>query len=202
MANNYETIASSYHEAAHTIVGLAHLIYIDNVSISEGNGGDTNYLIYHVDNTNDQSLKRLIIMSELRTVYAGLVGEKIFYEDICGSHLFPMHLKNGSSFDISTGAAIIRKYKLADAGEKTYALKQEIKHDCHKFLDKHWESVKIVAHALYRKKKMNFSELKYLLTRNNEHKDFWKDKFKKIKLIYDEEKQVSEKVVKNLITSK
>lgn len=200
---DYEMIASAYHEASHTIAALANFVLIDAVRIAWDKGGDTFYSIqYHADETEDPILKKLIVMAELRTIYAGLVGEKIYYKQICGSNKFPAHLKIGSSSDMKVGSDLIRRYKLANPGKETHQLKQDVRQDMEKFLYKHWETVKLLAHTLYRKKKLNFTELKYLLTRAKEDKDFWKDKFKRIKMIYEAKSELSEKVVKNLISSK
>lgn len=201
-ANDYGLIATSYHEAAHTIVGLAHLLMIDRVDVVDSQEGNTLYVIHHADEANDDHLKKIIVMSEVKTIYAGLVGEKMYYKDICGSGKFPMHLKNGSSIDTTLASKLIRKYKLANSGKATFKLKQDIRVEVEKFLVRHWESVKAVAHALYKKKKLNFVELKYLLTRIPEEKDFWKDKFKTIKIIYAEENDITTKAVRNLISTK
>lgn len=200
-ASDYELIASAYHEAAHTIVGLANLLYVDKVSITINQGGDTDYFVFEADNTKDEWLKRMVLMAEVKTIYAGLVGEKMYYKDICGSINFPSHLKNGSSIDTSMASKLIRKYRLARSGAETFELKQDIRVEVEKLLITHWEAVKTVAHALYRKRKLSFSELKYMLVRTEE-KDYWRDKLKKIKTIYEDKNGLCEKVVKNLISSK
>lgn len=196
-ASDYELIASAYHESSHTIVGLANLLFIDDVSITIDNGGDTNYFMYLTEQTINSSLKKIIALSELKTIYAGLVGEKIYYRDVTGSHLFPMFLKIGSSMDTAMGSDIIRKNNLANSGNDTYLLKNNIKEELEKFLIEHWQSVKDIAHALYKRKKLRFSELKYILIRG-EDGDFWKDRFKKIKLLHND-KCLSEKTVKEII---
>jgi hypothetical protein len=201
-ANDYGLIATSYHEASHTIVALGHLIMVDMVNIIDSQEGYTHYDIHNVDQAHDEKLKNILLMSEIKTFYAGLVGEKMYYKDICGSGKFPMHLKNGSSEDTSRASKLIRKYKLAEGGKNTFALKQEIREEVEKFLINHWEAVKTVAHALYKKKKLGPAELKYLLTRIPEDKDFWKEKFKTMKIIYDEKNDLSTKVVRSLISSK
>ena len=202
-ANDYGLIATSYHESAHTIVGLANLLKIDNVNVIDSQEGSTFYLMYQADDAKDDAvLQEILVMSEVKTICAGLVGERMYYRDICGSSKFPMHLKNGSNIDTAAISKLFRKYHLANSGKATYNLKQEIREDVEKFLIEHWEAVKVVAHALYKKKKLSFSELKYLLIRLPEDKEFWKDKFKTIKVLYDEKNDLSTKVVRNLISSK
>lgn len=201
-ANDYGLIATSYHEAAHTIVGLANLIMINDVIVIDSQEGTTNYYLYRPEETEDEHIREILLKSELKTVYAGLVGEKMYYKDICGSSAFPTHLKIGSSIDTQIASKLIRKYQLANAGKATFKLKEEIREEVKKILIRHWEAVKIVAHALYKKKKLSFIELKYLLTRTLQDKDFWKDKFKTMKIIYAEENDITTKIVRNLISAK
>jgi hypothetical protein len=200
-SSDYELIATSYHESAHAIVALANLVCVDDVSITINEGGDTNYCLFEADLAIDENVKNIVLMSELKTIYAGLVGEKMYYRDICGNRKFPMHLKIGSSIDMCAASKIIRKYKLAPSGKLTMKLKEDIRIEVERFLIRHWESVKLIAHTLYKKKKLNFFELKYILSRSKD-KEFWKDKFKKIKIIYEDEEELTEKVVKSVINSK
>lgn len=201
-SSDYELIASAYHEAAHTIVALANLVLVDKVSITVDMGGDTFYSCYHADNTESEILKKLIVIAEIKTIYAGLVGEKMYYRDISGNTKLPMHLRIGSSSDNKVGSNLIRKYKLAKSGKETVLLKRHIKDEAEKFLLKHWSAVKAVAHSLYKKKKLNTAELKYILIRNIDDKDFWKEIFKKIKILYEQKKDLSEKTLRSLISSK
>ncbi len=201
-ANDYGLIATSYHESSHAIVALINLLMIYNVDIIDSQEGNAQYFIHHADQTEDDNLTNILALAEVKTIYAGLVGEKMYYKDICGSSKFPMHLKNGSAEDTNIAAKLIRKYRLANSGPATFKLKQDIKEEVERLLVRHWEAVKIVAHALYKKKKLDFSELKYLLSRIPQDKDFWKDKFKTIKIIYDEESDISTKRVRNLISTK
>jgi hypothetical protein len=126
----------------------------------------------------------------------------MYYRDICGDATFPMNLRIGSSSDNKAASSIIRKYNLAKPGKNTILLKAEVKNDIEKFLANHWGAVKIVAHALYKKKKLGLQELRYMLSRSPEDKEFWKDTFSKIKIIYNEKNNLSEKAVKSLISTK
>lgn len=201
-SSDYELIASAYHEAAHTVVALANLVLVDNVSVAVNFGGDTLYSSLHADYIEDNELKKLIVLAEIRIFYSGLVGEKIFYMDICGNPKIPMSLKIGSSEDNKEASFLIRKYSISKPGKETFELKKNIKSEIEKFLYNHWGSIKIIAHSLYKRKKLNYSEIKYLLSRSPDDKEFWKDKFKKIKIIHNENKKLSEKIVKKIISSR
>jgi hypothetical protein len=201
-SNDYGLIATSYHEASHTIVGLASLILIEDVTVVDSQEGTTNYFRYHAGDADTNNLKKILATSEIKTIYAGLVGEKMYYKDICGSSKFPMHLKEGSSIDTSIASQLIRRYNLAASGKPTFEFKQHIREEVERILIRHWQAVKVVAHALYKKKKLNSQELKYLLVRIPQDKEFWKDKFKTMKIIYDEDNDLSMKMVRNLISTK
>jgi hypothetical protein len=126
-----------------------------------------------------------MLILELQAIYAGLIGEKLYYKEICGSDKFPMHLRIGSSYDLNLASQIIRKNNLAASGKRTRILKKGIQLDVEQILRKHWEVVKIVAHALFKKRKLSFDELKSIIIKKTDDKDFWKDKFKKIKMIHN-----------------
>lgn len=199
---DYDLIAMSYHEACHTVIALYNYLQVYNVNVMtpKRSDGNTNFFIYD-EIVKDEELKKIFSIFEIQTMYAGLVGEKIYYKDICGSSKFPMHLKKDSAYDIGIASSIIRKNDLATPGKKTFLFKKEIQFDVEKILIEHWDAVKEIAHSVYRKKRLSFDELKYILTRKTEHKDFWKDKFRKMKIIYDNNKP-TEEVVKELVFRK
>jgi hypothetical protein len=199
-ANDYYLIASSYHEASHTVMGLYNLILINDVSIVRGQGGNTNYVTYEAKEFNDVELQRVVFLTELQLIYAGLIGEKLYYQDICGSIRFPQHLRVGSSADMKMAYAIIRDNKLSLPGAETSKLKNDLIKYVETFLTENWEAIKIIAHSLYKKKKLSFDELKYLLTRNSINKELWKDKFKKINFIHTRKKDLLEAEIKKLLT--
>ena len=51
-------------------------------------------------------------------------------------------------------------------------------------LKENWDAVTVVAHALFKKKRLNFDELKMLLTTKTESKEFWKEQFAIINNFY------------------
>jgi hypothetical protein len=163
-------------------------------------GGLTEYsTILDYDTVEDNELLIKLIHSELKNLYAGLIGEKIYYADICGSHRFPAHLRAGASGDITEAYNLIRKYSIASPGKNTSLLKKSIENEVKSILIMHWDEVKIIAHALYKKKKLSFDDLKNLLCRKIKNKAFWKAKFKEIEVINHDTIQLSEKDIKKKI---
>jgi hypothetical protein len=198
-SDDYFFIATNFHEASHTITGLHNYFQVYDVSILMPTirEGTTNFYIFDVD--KDEELKQIFFIFELQTIYAGLIGEKIYHKDITGSDKFPSHLKNGAASDINQAATLIRKNNLAKPGKNTFLLKKRIQNDVEQLLLEHWDAVRVIAHALYKKKKLNFDELKKLLTTKTNHNDFWKDRFKKIKTIYSDNSIADDDVVKDLV---
>jgi len=204
---DYDLIAMAHHEAGHVVCALHNFMYVNDASVMTPNKkeGSTNFIIYgYYDEYNDstvedQDLHKILLIFEIQTLYAGLIAEKMYYKDICGSHKFPNHLKNGSSYDTGLASSLIRKNKLAQPGKQTFLLKKQIQYDVEQILAEHWDAVKVVAHFLYQKKRLTFDEMKYALSRRTERKDFWKDKFKKIKLIHNDKIHPTEEFVKDLV---
>lgn len=204
---DYDLIAMSHHESGHIICALHNFMYVHDANVMTPNKreGSTNFYAYGYfeefnDSTvEDEELHKILLIFEIQTLYAGLIAEKMYYKDICGSNKFPNHLKNGSSYDTELASALIRKNKLAAPGKQTFLLKKQIRYDVELMLTEHWDAVKVVAHFLYQKKRLTFDEMKYALTRRTGHRDFWKDRYKKINLIHNDKTHPTEEVVKNLV---
>lgn len=201
--SDYDKISASYHEASHTLIGLSNFFDISKVSLTTENKEDHGNTFF--DNleilNNNQELTKLLITNEVQFLYAGMEGEKIYYQDICGSASFPRHLKKGSWEDIEKASRLIRKNDLAETGKTTSDFKKKLQERNKEFLLEHWDDIKLIAHSLYKKKTLYFDDLKYILTRNSSHKDFWKEKFKKIKLLHEND-DLEIEIIKTLISPK
>jgi hypothetical protein len=57
-----------------------------------------------------------------------------------------------------------------------------------------------VAHALYKKKRLNFEELKNVLTRKTKNKFMWKEKYKQIELLYNHRNELKEAELKVILS--
>lgn len=200
-AFDYNLIAMSFHEAGHVVCALNNYLYVYNANVMTltRHEGNTNFYVYGCDAVDDEELHKILLIFELQAMYAGLIAEKLYYKDICGSSKFPMHLRIGSSYDTKLASKIIRKNNLVAPGKKTFLFKKQVQYDVEQFLAEHWDAIRVVAHFLYKKKRLTFDELKYLLTRRTEHKDFWKSKFKKIKMIHNDNNMPTEEIVKDLV---
>lgn len=198
---DYELIAMSYHEAGHVVCALLNYLCVVNTNVMtpKRREGNTEFYIYGNDEVEDEELRKMLLIFELQAVYAGLISEKMYYKDICGSSKFPMHLRIGSSYDNASASKIIRNNNLAEPGKKTFLFKKQVQYDVERLLSEHWNAVKVIAHYLYKKKRLTFDELKFVLTRRTENKDFWKERFKKIKFIHNEKNPSAEVIVKDLV---
>jgi len=204
-AHDYELIAMCYHEAGHAVIGIFNSLKVAEVKIIDDNKdleGWTywdNPIDLDSENVEDNNLLNLIVCNELETLVAGITAERIYYKDICGSEKLPRILKAGSSQDISEVSKCIKKYELALSGPPRTVLKNKITDITKKTLLDHWDAVKAVAHELYRKRNLNFEEIKIILTKKTKTNSLWKEKYKLINIIFDD-KQRSHDDIKILLS--
>jgi hypothetical protein len=189
VTHTHELIATSYHEAGHTVYALLHFMKINLVRVYQDKktkrmDGFTLYDSPPVETIQDEILKAERIQSEIALSYAGLISEKYQFKLHSGSDKFPSVL-NGSFCDLSEASELIKKYQVAPPGRKRYNYKKRVIRKVTKELQQNWDAVTLVAHALFQKKKINFLDLKTLLTKKSEHKEFWREQFKIIGNFYD-----------------
>lgn len=203
-AKDYELIALAYHEASHAIIATFHFMKISSIRISnekEMDGLTEWENFFHAEYIiQDLQLQKLMISNEIDVFYAGFVGEKIYYKDISGSERFPQTLKYGSENDIAKASNLIKKYSLALPGKDRSKLKKSIQSDISRLLIENWDAVKAVAHALYQRRKLNFDDLKLILTKKTKNKLLWKEKYKQIELLYEHKEKINESELKIIIS--
>jgi len=207
VANNnvafiHNLISTSYHEAGHTIYGLLHLARIESVQVMPFGknkvSGFTHFDFLTASDVQSNDLLTYIVKSEICLIYAGLTAEKFHFKTISGSDTLPIFLKDGSSDDTKNAAKLIKKYKLATPGKQRYKLKKKLISNTLKELQDNWNSVSIIAHGLFQKKRLYYSDIKSLLI-NNDDKKFWKDQFKIIDNIYENYKVLDEKELRSIL---
>lgn len=205
-ARTHDLISTAHHEAGHTIYGLLKLIKIESVQVytDEHNriSGYTHYNFFDSVDFDDKDISLFMINSEISIKYSGLIAEKYHYKTISGSDRFPMFLKDGSSDDTLAAAKLFRQHDIVSPGRKRYRYKKKLIEDTLKELQMYWESVVLVAHNLFQKKRLYFSDLKNLLIRKSEYKEFWKMQFKAIEHIYKSYDKLDEKDFKIILTER
>jgi ATP-dependent Zn protease len=200
----HDLISTSYHEAGHTIYGLLHGMNVESVQVFENKktkriDGITYYNPPELDEIQDEQLKLALAESEVCLCYAGLISEKKLFKSISGLDSFPMFLKNGSSTDIAEALSIIIKFNLAEPGLKRYQYKKKLIKKINQELTEHWDAVTAVAHSLNNKKRINFFELKELLIKKTNHREFWKQKFKIQEKLYINRTDLDEIKIKSIL---
>lgn len=203
ITQTHEFISTSYHEAGHTIYGLVKGFKIESVCIFENKKskrieGFTHYIGPNIV-PNDEDLQFYILNTEICLRYAGLVAEKCHFKKISGSDKFPLFLRDGSSDDTLTAAAQINSYNLAPSGRKRYAYKKKLIKETQESIENHWDSVTDVAHALFKKKTLTYEDLRKILMRNPKTKKYWKEQFKNISYIYENESALDENNLKYIL---
>ena len=189
VTHTHELISTSHHEAGHTIYALLHFMTIHSVKVFPGKKtkrieGFTHYDSLDYANLDSAELTVERLNAEVGLSYAGLIAEKYQYKLHSGSDKFPSFL-DGSSKDLREASEIIKKYNIAPPGRKRYNYKKRMVRQVARELQEHWDAVTAVAHALFQKKRLNFNDLKNILTKKTEHKEFWKERMKAIKIFYD-----------------
>ena len=132
--------------------------------------------------------------------YAGLIAEKSLFRSISGSRKTPMFISDGSTEDNKGARALIKKYNLAPPGPKRAALKAQIMREVQGKLHDHWYDVTLIAHALFEHRKLSEFDLEELLTKRSRNKKFWKEQFKNIKHIYENNEDLDEKELKSILS--
>jgi ATP-dependent Zn protease len=200
----HELISTAYHEAGHAVYGLIHYINIGPVLVFEDRKskrihGFTHYEPAVLAEIQDVILFNDRLYSEIGLSYAGLVAEKRHFKMMSGSDKFPMFLREGSSNDFSEAACLFEKYNLSEPGRKRYNHKQKIIKTIDRELQKHWDAVTLIAHSLFKKKKISAFEIKELLIKKSHDKDFWKQKFKIHEQLYNNSETLDEKNIKYIM---
>jgi hypothetical protein len=212
LSHNFERINACYHESGHAISGLLNFIMIYSISVAAkhdrrtwDNLGTVHYEVLldveFIKENEQPVLFRRLLENEIQINYAGLAAEKIFYKEIVGTYHLPMIIKFGSYFDRDNAAELVKKYNLAPAGKKRHLLKKELYNRTQQELEQHWGDVKLLAHGLYKKNKLTFSDIKDILGKKSEYKEFWKKRLKEIETCFKRAKTAPD-VVADIILSR
>jgi ATP-dependent Zn protease len=202
--NTHELISTAYHEAGHTVYGLLHNINIESVLVfadkkTKRINGFTHYHPSDLVQIQDPELLNDRLHAEICLSYAGLVSEKRYFKMISGSDKLPMFLREGSSNDLSEAAGLFEKYNLSEPGHKRYNYKQKLIKQIDLELQENWIAITVIAHALFKKKRLSFIEIKDLLIRKAGNKEFWKKQFKILDQLYGNAEPLDEKNIKSIL---
>lgn len=203
VALTHDFISTSHHEAGHTVYGLLHFMIIYSVSIFQNKQnkrveGFTHYDSPEIEEIKSHKLLMERLRAEIGLSYAGFVAEKYQYKLHSGSDKFPSCL-DGSSDDQQEASELIKKYNLASPGRQRHNYKKRMIREVTRELRKHWDAVIVVAHALFRKKRLSFANLRSLLTTKTENKEFWKKQFKIISRYYNSNNEFDEDAFMSMI---
>lgn len=111
-----------------------------------------------------------------------------------------MFLRDGSSDDTLSAAALIRQYNISPPGKKRYSYKKKKINEVLHSLKDYWDDVTLLAHRLFRKKRMSFIDIKNLLIKHSPNKKFWKEQLKIISDLFDKNMHLDEKYLKHTLS--
>jgi hypothetical protein len=206
VTKTHEFISTSYHEAGHTIYALLHAMKVSSVSVFENKKLKRVHGITYYDypsefeSIQDPSLLNALVRADVGMSYAGLIAEKSLFKSISGSHKTPMFISDGSAEDNKGAREMIKKYNLAPPGPKRAAYKAKVMREVQHELHSNWDAVTIVAHALFRHRKLTYQDLQELLTKGSRNKKFWKEQFKRISYFYDNSEHLDENDLKSILS--
>ena len=206
ISRTHEMISTSYHESGHAVYSLLYGLRVSSVCIFENkkNNRIEGFCYYETPNLlkiQDINLLYSLLNYEIGIKYAGLTAERYFFKIISGSDKFPIFLRDGSSDDTLSAAAIIRQYNVAPPGKKRYEFKKKKIKQVLQDLTNYWDDVTLLAHALFSKKKISFSDIKKLFLKKSPNKKFWKNKFKDIANVFEKNLSLDEKDLKIIFDS-
>jgi hypothetical protein len=200
----HDLISTSYHEAGHIIYGTLHGINMGTVCVFKSKNSNAvsgkSYYELELSDIQDPVLFDDRLHALIGLSYAGFVAEKSHFKMISGSDKFPMFLKDGSSDDFSEATALFEKYNLSEPGRKRYNYKQKLIRTVGQELQENWDAVTLVAHGLFKSKRIVIQELKELLTKKSENKDFWRKKFKVLEELYGNSEPLDEKDIRSILS--
>jgi len=207
LAIEFQAITTAFHEAGHTIAALLNYSEVSAVAVEIDHnkklGEDLGYTHYDPaissEDIEDSHFQINLVLAEICINYAGLAAEKLFYKEICGTDQLPMFVKHGSYQDRNVASSLIKKYNLAAPGKKRYAFKKKIFSQTQRTLFLYWGDVKLIAHALFERKKLYHQDLKELLSKKSINKKYWKEQFKKITILFDTNEELHERDIKKLM---
>jgi hypothetical protein len=208
ITKTHEFISTSYHEAGHAVYALLHLMRVGTVSVFENKKlkrvhGFTYYdYISDLDSIRDPELLNILVRAEIGVSYAGLIAEKSLFKSISGSNQTPMFISDGSTEDNRAARELLTKYSLAPPGPKRSLYKKKIAREIQNELHANWDAVTLIAHALFKRRKLSFEDLQILLTEKSKNKKFWKEQFKNINYFYDNSDNLDEKDLRSILFKK
>jgi hypothetical protein len=191
VTTTYELISTAHHEASHAVFAFLHFMPASLVSIYEnkqfkridgltiwGYSDDFSHI-------KDSDLLKRLIKAEIGILYAGLIAEKILFKQISGCDQVPFFIKQGSSDDNKAAAKLVKDHNLAPAGRKRWDYKQKICREVATELNDNWDAVSVIAHALFKNRRLDYKEMQELLTKKTKDKKFWRARFKQINSFFD-----------------
>ena len=175
--NNYEEISTAYHEAGHVIYALLCFSKVEKVKVISHNEAYVYYNVPEYWATNNKQKQLALIKKEISIRYAGVLSEKIFYENLHGNQNLPISIRIGSSIDFKDVSKLLNKYKIKTPGKERSKFKNKIKNKVQKELKSNWNSIALIANCLLKYKELNYNKIKSLLSKVSKK---WISIFKKI----------------------
>lgn len=178
IVTNYQDISTCYHEAGHIICALLSFCEVSSAEIKSAEEAYTYYDCPNIDTTQSR-LRLSLIKKEIGIRYAGVLSEKIFFENLHPTDKMPISIRIGSSDDFKTASDILKKYNISKPGKQRSKFKNKIKTNINSKLKNNWQDVALIANLLLDKKKITYNKIKNCLLKKSSSKK-WNKIFLKI----------------------
>lgn len=196
-------IDTSYHEAAHVIVGSLFHIKVEScwINLDNPDSGWTDVRFIYPDKALNEKINNYLINGSIYFNYAGLITDRRNFTLHTGSKKYPVNIKIGASLDIKDISNTIKKYNLAPPGKARNLFKLKMQRKTNKIVEKYWNDIVLITHSLYNAKnnKIFYEDVKNVLTKQSENKLFWKDKFNQIDELYSDTPSLTSRHFKKII---
>ena len=191
----YDKLSICYHESSHCIISILSFMQPDTIeltSIPEPEGACKCFYFKNLKDIEDYNLFKYLFDKDICMRSAGMLGERLLYKKLTNIKVFPNILKSHSREDIKDIANLFKTYNIASPGKKRQIYKNKLIRETSNLLEIYWVDVILLAQSLFQRKKLNYLDIKSILVKKSENRNFWKLQFKKIERIFKNLERLAE----------
>lgn len=184
MINQYELIATCYHEAGHTVIGLINSIKINSCIVNKKDySGWTDGVRIFPNKKYSKKINKTLSHNWIYFNYAGMEVEKYLFYTLTKTKKYPKTIKSSASVDLRCIDNEINKYKLT---KNTISFQRKMINYTKKMVCLHWDDICLISNHLYKsnKHKLFYKDLYNILTIESNNSKFWINIFDNLDKIY------------------
>lgn len=109
-------------------------------------------------------------------------------------------MQRGSKEDLKYINKLIKENNLAVPGKDKTKFKNKLFKETVNLLDQNWEDISILVHLLFKKRRIEFYDIKNSLIKKSNNKIYWKTKLKLVEKVNSTEFFLDEQILKKLLS--